>query len=135
MKSALDIPTVSKVALSANFSSDAPTLDQSNSTTSSFKVTEEEEEPRRLKGVPLGTNILVRRSNIEKSGLDRSVATEVSDEVTILAVGSDVHSIQVGDEAVARKFSGIGTEVKWKGNEYLIIDLRDVLLRIPRSAG
>jgi co-chaperonin GroES (HSP10) len=132
MKSVSDIPTVRKEALGANFSSDTPTLDQSNGTTSSFKISEEEAEPKRLKGIPLGTNILVRRSNIETSGLDQNVSTEVSDEVTILAVGSDVHSIQVGDQAVVRKFSGIGTEVKWKENEYLIVDLRDVLLRIPR---
>lgn len=120
------------------FSSDTPALDQSDylaqskARTSSFNKFFEEEEPSRLRGIPLGTNLLVRRNPVAKTGLVQSAAESVSDEVTVISIGENVHTIAADDQGVLRRFAGVGTEIKFEGEEYLIVDLTDILLRIPR---
>lgn len=103
--------------------------------TSSFaNKFEEPEAPKRLSGKPLGTNLLVKRLEVEKKGLVQSAAEQVSDEALVLAVGPRVEDVKVGDTTVLRKYAGVGTEVRHERIDYLIVDITDVLMVIPAEA-
>jgi chaperonin GroES len=85
--------------------------------------------PRVLKGRPLGTTILVLKIEQKQEGMVVTPeATRRSDQATVLAVGSAVDEVTEGDDVLLRSHSGVGTEIKFGGKEYLLIDETDVLM-------
>jgi co-chaperonin GroES (HSP10) len=87
--------------------------------------------PARLSGRPLGTNILVKRLEVKRTGTILSASEQVSDEARVLAVGDGVVDVSAGDTIVLRKYAGVGTEVRHERVDYLIVDISDVLMVLP----
>jgi co-chaperonin GroES (HSP10) len=105
---------------------------QSNGRTSSFTDKfYDPAPPKRLSGKPLGSNLLVKRLEAEKKGLVQSATEQVSDEALVIAIGPRVEDVSVGDICVLRKFAGVGTEVRHERQDYLIVDITDVLMVVP----
>lgn len=107
-----------------------------NHKTSAFDKNEKPA-PRKLHGKPLGSTILVKR--LEDEELAGSLiarpesAKRASDEVEILATGPGVTDVQVGDHCLLRRYSGVGTEIKYDGVDYVIVSMEDLLLVLPAA--
>ena len=78
---------------------------------------------------PLGDRVLVERveeTNTTASGIIiPDNAKEKPSEGKVLAVGSDVEEVKEGDIVVFGKYSG--TELVLDGNEYLVLEVSDIL--------
>ncbi len=78
---------------------------------------------------PLGDRVLVERveeTNTTASGIIiPDNAKEKPSEGKVLAVGSDVEEVKEGDVVVFGKYSG--TELVLDGNEYLVLEVSDIL--------
>ena len=78
---------------------------------------------------PLGDRVLVERveeTNTTASGIIiPDNAKEKPSEGKVLAIGSDVEEIKEGDVVVFGKYSG--TELVLDGNEYLVLEVSDIL--------
>ncbi|TLD88689.1 co-chaperone GroES [Helicobacter sp. MIT 05-5294] len=78
---------------------------------------------------PLGERVLVERLEEDTKTASGIIipdnAKEKPLEGKVLAIGSEVKEVKVGDVVVFGKYSG--TEVKLEGKEYLILKLEDVL--------
>jgi len=78
---------------------------------------------------PLGDRVLVERveeTNTTASGIIiPDNAKEKPSEGKVLAVGSDVEEVKEGDTVVFGKYSG--TELVLDGNEYLVLEVSDIL--------
>ncbi|SFV50329.1 Heat shock protein 60 family co-chaperone GroES [hydrothermal vent metagenome] len=78
---------------------------------------------------PLGDRVLVERveeTNTTASGIIiPDNAKEKPSEGKVLAIGSEVEDVKEGDVVVFGKYSG--TELVLDGNEYLVLDVSDIL--------
>ena len=78
---------------------------------------------------PLGDRVLVERveeTNTTASGIIiPDNAKEKPSEGKVLAVGSDVEDVKENDVVVFGKYSG--TELVLDGNEYLVLEVSDIL--------
>ena len=78
---------------------------------------------------PLGDRVLVERveeTNTTASGIIiPDNAKEKPSEGKVLAIGSDVEEVKEGDVVVFGKYSG--TELVLDGNEYLVLEVSDIL--------
>lgn len=101
-------------------------------------VKEESIPARKLKGTPLGTNLLVVRldNEEEKNSLiiRPDVAKQKSDEARVISVGPEVQDVQPGEHILIRRFAGVGTEIMFNGREHLIINRDEVLLKLAEDA-
>ena len=92
---------------------------------------------------PLGDRVVVKpveREEMTKSGIVLpDTAKEKPQEGTVLAVGPGriddkgnrvPIDVKVGDTVIYSKYGG--TEVKWAGEEYLVLSARDVLAVIEK---
>ncbi len=78
---------------------------------------------------PLGDRVLVKtveEANTTASGIIiPDNAKEKPNRAEVIAVGSDVEDVKVGDTVVYGKYSG--TELVLEGSEYIVLELSDVL--------
>jgi len=78
---------------------------------------------------PLGDRVLVERveeTNTTASGIIiPDNAKEKPSEGKVLAIGADVEDVKEGDVVVFGKYSG--TELVLDGQEYLVLDVSDIL--------
>jgi len=78
---------------------------------------------------PLGDRLLVERIeevNTTASGIIiPDNAKEKPSQGKVLAIGNDVEEVKEGDVVVFGKYSG--TELTLDGNEYLVMELSDIL--------
>lgn len=78
---------------------------------------------------PLGDRLLVKtveESNTTASGIIiPDNAKEKPSRAEVMAIGTDVEDISVGDIVVYGKYSG--TELVLDGEEYIVLELSDVL--------
>ena len=82
-----------------------------------------------MKVRPLGERVLVKMEKVEEKTAGGIFIPQTSQEKTqiavVEAVGDDVKTVQVGEKILHDKYSG--TSVKIDGDEYLILDIKDVL--------
>ena len=78
---------------------------------------------------PLGDRLLIERveeTNTTASGIIiPDNAKEKPSQAKVLAIGSDVEEVEVGDTVVFGKY--VGNELSLDGKEYLVIELSDIL--------
>lgn len=78
---------------------------------------------------PLGERVLVKMDKLEEKTAGGifipQTAQEKTQIATVEAVGDEVKSVKVGDKILHDKYSG--TAVKYEGEEYLILSIKDVL--------
>ncbi len=78
---------------------------------------------------PLGDRLLVKtveEANTTASGIIiPDNAKEKPNRAEVVAVGSEVEDVNVGDTVVYGKYSG--TELVLDGSEYIVLELSDVL--------
>ncbi len=78
---------------------------------------------------PLGDRILVKtveESNTTASGIIiPDNAKEKPNRAEVIAIGTDVEDVKVGDTVVYGKYSG--TELVLDGNDYIVLEVSDVL--------
>lgn len=82
-----------------------------------------------MKVRPLGERVLVKMEKVEEKTAGGIFIPQTSQEKTqiavVEAVGDDVKTVKVGENILHDKYSG--TSVKIDGDEYLILDIKDVL--------
>ncbi|MDY4889244.1 MAG: co-chaperone GroES [Sphaerochaetaceae bacterium] len=78
---------------------------------------------------PLGERVLVKIEQLQEKTASGIIIPQTAQEKTqiglVAAVGSDVKSIKVGEKIMHDKYAG--TSVKMDGDEYLILNIKDVL--------
>lgn len=78
---------------------------------------------------PLGERVLVKSEKAEERTASGLFIPQTSQEKTqfavVSAVGSDVKSVKVGDKILHDKY--VGTALKIEDEDYLILELKDVL--------
>ncbi len=78
---------------------------------------------------PLGKRVIIKKVEAEEktaSGIVLpSQAKEKPQLAEVLAIGSEITDIKVGDKVVFKKF--VGTEIKVDGEELIIVDFNDIL--------
>jgi chaperonin GroES len=78
---------------------------------------------------PLGDRLLVKaveESNTTASGIIiPDNAKEKPNRAEVVAIGSEVEDVKVGDNVVYGKYAG--TELVLEGSEYMVLELSDVL--------
>lgn len=78
---------------------------------------------------PLGERVLVERAEVEnktESGIFiPDNAKEKPQTAKVIAVGTKVEDVKVGDIIVFEQFRG--TEIKLEGKEYLILNIENVI--------
>jgi chaperonin GroES len=78
---------------------------------------------------PLGDRLLVKaveESNTTASGIIiPDNAKEKPNRAEVVAIGSEVEDVKVGDSVVYGKYAG--TELVLEGSEYMVLELSDVL--------
>jgi len=78
---------------------------------------------------PLGDRILVKtveESNTTASGIIiPDNAKEKPNRAEVIAIGTDVEDVKVGDTVVYGKYSG--TELVLDGSDYIVLEVSDVL--------
>ena len=85
---------------------------------------------------PIGTRVVIKRSEAEEKTqggiLLSSQAKEKPQIAEILAVGpgtkDEPMELSVGDKVIFAKY--VGTEVKYQGEEYIIMKQEDILAKI-----
>ena len=82
-----------------------------------------------MKVRPLGERVLVKMEKVEEKTAGGIFIPQTSQEKTqiavVEAVGDDVKTVKVGEKILHDKYRG--TSVKIDGDEYLILDIKDVL--------
>jgi len=77
---------------------------------------------------PLGNRVLVERTEDAKTTVSGIIipdnAKEKPSQGKIVAVGSEVEEITVGDTVVFGKYSG--NELSLEGSDYLVMDVDDI---------
>lgn len=78
---------------------------------------------------PLGERVLVKIEQLQEKTASGIIIPQTAQEKTqiglVASVGSDVKSIKVGEKIMHDKYAG--TSVKMDGDEYLILNIKDVL--------
>ena len=78
---------------------------------------------------PLGERVLVKMDKVEEKTAGGIFIPQTAQEKTQIAVveaiGDDVKTIKVGQKILHDKFAG--TQVKMDNEEYLILNIKDVL--------
>ena len=78
---------------------------------------------------PLGERVLVKMDKVEEKTAGGIFIPQTAQEKTQIAVveaiGEDVKTIKVGQKILHDKYAG--TSVKMDGDEYLILNIKDVL--------
>jgi len=78
---------------------------------------------------PLGERVLVKIDQAEEKTASGLFIPQTSQEKTqfgsVVAVGDDVKSVKKGDRILHDKYAG--TSIKVDGDDYLILNLKDVL--------
>ena len=82
-----------------------------------------------LKIKPLGTRVLVEQIEAETKTASGLIIPDSAKEkplqAKVLAIGSDVDQIKVGETVIYGKF--IGTELNFDGNDYLMLEQSEIL--------
>ncbi|MGQ9490821.1 MAG: co-chaperone GroES [Anaerolineae bacterium] len=83
---------------------------------------------------PLGQRVLIKPLEAENRTASGILLPETAKEKPqigeVVAVGDDENiQVKVGDKVLFAKYTG--TEVKYEGVEYLVMDSNDLLLRFP----
>lgn len=78
---------------------------------------------------PLGERVLVKADQAEEKTASGLFIPQTSQEktqfATVVAVGDDVKTVKKGEKILHDKYSG--TALKMDGDDYLILDIKDVL--------
>lgn len=78
---------------------------------------------------PLGERVLVQRIEVENKTASGIFIPESAKEkpstAKVVAIGSEVKEVNIDDTVVFGKYSG--TELSLEGNDYLILELNDIL--------
>ena len=78
---------------------------------------------------PLGERVLVKMDKVEEKTAGGIFIPQTAQEKTQIAVveaiGDEVKTVKVGEKVLHDKYSG--TSVKIDGEEYLILNIKDVL--------
>ncbi len=78
---------------------------------------------------PLGERVLVKAEQAEEKTASGLFIPQTSQEktqfATVVAVGDDVKTVKKGEKILHDKYSG--TSLKMDGDDYLILDIKDVL--------
>lgn len=78
---------------------------------------------------PLKDRVVLKQMEAEEKTASGIIlpdeAKEKPEVAEVIAVGKEVKEVKVGDKVLYGKYSG--TEVKYKGEEYLIVKEEDVL--------
>ncbi len=78
---------------------------------------------------PLGERVLVKAEQAEEKTASGLFIPQTSQEktqfATVVAVGEDVKTVKKGEKILHDKYSG--TSLKMDGDDYLILDIKDVL--------
>ncbi len=78
---------------------------------------------------PLGERVLVKTDKMEEKTASGLFIPQTSQEktqfATVTAVGSDVKSVKAGEKILHDKYAG--TAIKIDGDDYLILNQKDVL--------
>ena len=82
-----------------------------------------------LKIKPLGTRVLVEQIEAETKTASGLIIPDSAKEkplqAKVLAIGSEVDQIKVGETVIYGKF--IGTELNFDGNDYLMLEQSEIL--------
>lgn len=79
---------------------------------------------------PLGERVLVKMDKVEEKTVGGifipQTATQEKTQIAVVeAIGDEVKTVKVGDKIIHDKYSG--TSFKQDGEEYLILNIKDVL--------
>ncbi|HJE03364.1 10 kDa chaperonin [Aliarcobacter thereius] len=78
---------------------------------------------------PLGERVLVERTEIENKTASGIIipdnAKEKPASAKVLAIGNKVEDIKVGDTIIFEQYRG--TEIKIDGNDYLVLNVENIL--------
>ncbi len=78
---------------------------------------------------PLGERVLVERTEVENKTASGIIipdnAKEKPQTAKVIAVGSKVEDIKVGDVVVFEQYRG--SEIKLEGKDYLILNLENIM--------
>lgn len=78
---------------------------------------------------PLGERVLVKRCEAEEKTASGIIiptqAMEKPQMAEIVAVGKEVKDVKKGDRVLLKKYGG--NEIKYEGEEYLILEAEDLL--------
>ncbi len=78
---------------------------------------------------PLGKRVLVQRTEVEEKTASGIIlvdsAKEKPNTAKVIAVGSEVSEVKVDDVIVFESFRG--TEISLEGNDYLVLDLENII--------
>ncbi len=79
---------------------------------------------------PLGERVLVKMDKVEEKTaggiyIPQTAQQEKTQIAVVEAIGADVKTIKVGQKILHDKYAG--TSVKMDGDEYLILNIKDVL--------
>ncbi len=78
---------------------------------------------------PLGERVLVKRTEVESKTASGIIlvdsAKEKPNTATVVAVGTKVEDVNVGDTVVFEQYRG--TEFELEGEEYLVLNLENII--------
>jgi len=78
---------------------------------------------------PLGTRVLVEPIEAEAKTASGIIipdsAQEKPEQAKVLAIGSDVEQIKIGDTVLYGKYTG--TELNYENKNYLMLEISDIL--------
>ncbi len=78
---------------------------------------------------PLGERVLVKIEQLQEKTASGIIIPQTAQEKTqigvVAAIGDEVKSVKVGEKIMHDKYAG--TSVKVDGQEYLILNMKDVL--------
>ncbi|PRM90443.1 co-chaperone GroES [Aliarcobacter cryaerophilus] len=78
---------------------------------------------------PLGERVLVERTEVENKTASGIIipdnAKEKPQTAKVVAVGNKVEDIKVGEVVVFEQFRG--TEIKLEGNDYLVLNVENII--------
>jgi co-chaperonin GroES (HSP10) len=71
---------------------------------------------------------------MKQSGLIASPeSAKRSNEGIAIAIGPLVMEVQVGDSLLLRSHSGVGTEIRYDGSDFVLVDATDILMILPAA--
>lgn len=78
---------------------------------------------------PLGERVLVKRTEVEEKTASGIIlvdsAKEKPNTANVVAIGTKIEDINVGDTVVFEQFRG--TEFELEGEEYLVLNLENII--------
>ena len=78
---------------------------------------------------PLGERVLVKRTEVEEKTASGIIlvdsAKEKPNTATVVAIGTKIEDINVGDTVVFEQYRG--TEFELEGEEYLVLNLENII--------